>query len=94
MAEVTRTPCSALSDDSSVQAAPVTVHWAYGGRWQPYSSGYRYCRSAVAKWLTVAQATVSKYPASTKHAPSASASVMVEHALYMPICGMLSERAT
>ena len=29
---------------------PVTVHCAVGVRWQPYSRGVRYCRSAEQKW--------------------------------------------
>ena len=35
----------------SVAPAPVTVHCAVGVRCAPYSSGKRYCRSAVQKWL-------------------------------------------
>ena len=33
------------------EPAPVTVHCEVGVRTPPYSSGKRYCRSAVQKWL-------------------------------------------
>ena len=65
--------------------APVTVHWAVGVRWPPYSSGKRNCRSAEQKWEPVrAQAFAAKPPSITMAARPRD-SAMVEQAPYTPM---------
>ena len=44
---------SLLSGQYDKNAQPVTVHWAVGQRWEPYSRGIRNWRSAEQKWEEV-----------------------------------------
>ena len=60
--------------------APVTVHWAVGVRWPPYSRGVRYCRSAVQKWEETTTAAHSPKPPSKVMEARARPSPMVEQA--------------
>ena len=85
---VSYVPCVQLAGGT-----PVTVRCAVGVRWVPISSGMRYWRSAVQKWLLTVQAAQEKYPPEIMAAPSSSASAMVEQAPYTPKKGSLSWRA-
>ena len=73
--------------------APVTVHWAVGGRWQPYSRGVRYWRSAVQKWEDTATPARSPKPPSRAIAARISPSPKVEQAPYRPKKGTSCPRA-
>ena len=63
---------------------PVTVHWAVGVRWPPYSRGVRYCRSAEQKWEEVTAAVRVPNPPSSSIAARERDSDMVEQAPYRP----------
>ena len=71
----------AVSSERIVQAAPVTVRCEVGIACVPISSGMRYCRSAVQKWLAAAQATLLAKPPSMSIAPMSKDSDIVEQAL-------------
>ena len=58
----------------------MTVHCAVGVRCPPYSSGKRYCRSAVQKCEPVIAQAEEMPPPSTSSAASASPSAIVEQA--------------
>ncbi len=75
---VTRTPGPWLL--STHAPAAVVVRWAVGGRPVPSSSGMRYWRSAVEKWVDVAQTTQSMLRLSMSSPPSRVASLNVEQA--------------
>ena len=80
--QLMRGPCPPF--ESITQPEPVTVHWLVGVRCPPYSSGKRYCRSAVQKCEPVSAAAVLKPPPSISSAARHSASAIVEHAPYSP----------
>ena len=67
---------------------PVTVQVEALGRWFPYSRGKRNCFSALAKWLDAIHMSLSAAPAEIISAPSDNASPNVEHAPYIPKCGI------
>ncbi len=73
--------------------AAVAVHWAVGVRWEPYSRGVRYCRSAEQKWDEVTAAAYLPYPPLSSSVASARLSPMVEHAPYSPKKGTAAARA-
>ena len=60
--------------------APVTVHWAVGVRWPPYSRGRRNWRSAEQKWELVMAQVMSANPPSIIIAARERLSAMVEQA--------------
>ena len=55
-----------------------------GVRWLPYSSGVRYCRSAVQKWEETTTPARCPKPPSSVMAARARPSPMVEQAPYSP----------
>src|SRR5699024_173449 len=67
-------------EESTTAPAAVAVHWAVGGRWQPYSRGVRYCRSAEPKWEEVMAAAWWPQPPERSREASARLSPMVEQA--------------
>ena len=71
----------------------VAVHWAVGVRWEPYSSGVRYCRSAEPKWEEVTAAAYVPYPPLSRSVAKARLSPMVEQAPYSPKKGTAAARA-
>ena len=73
--------------------APVTVHWAVGVRWQPYSRGVRYWRSAVQKWEETTTPARSPKPPSRAMDAKISPSPKVEQAPYRPKKGIFCSRA-
>ena len=85
-----RTPLPPMPTTEAPDA--VAVHWDVGGRWPPYSSGKRNCRSAEQKWEEVTAQQMSAAPLSTKMADMPSVCAMVEQAPNWPNRGTLYSR--